>query len=538
VVTLLHHDGKPAADVSLDVICQSDPAPREEVLRRRTDIEGRVELAELFPGKVEIVADRGARFRLEVAAGERREIELRLEEGAVIEGRVVGPRGEPVAGAEIWMEGRRRMTERAHFVGRSAADGSFRIEEVGPIAEIGARAVGFTASNEFEVSTLPFGENGSRRVVLELGPIGFGVVGRVVDPEGRPVAGAHVKIGQRGGGIVDLPSGQRASQPDPVPVATDAEGGFTYAGGFSEGVHPVTVSARGWPIWRGNVEVRAESGGRIEIVLAQPASIDGRVVDACGTPIEGAEVIASEEHWGGWYFDSFPPPRAKTDTEGKFRLGWIAPGQQEVNASAPGRPQLGKAKVFAKCLGGQTTTVQLVLDLGATISGRVVDPDGQPVAGWRVNAEAEHGFNVHPRQSMTDELGRFLVANLDPEHRYTLEADPKDEFSIPSRGELKSVSPGSRDVEIVVDNRRVRDARIRGRLAGEDGRVPGDLQLTFYAEGSDSGLYIDFDPESGAFETEPIFAGRYEVRVYRGGQTVFRTAACSRPGRWDSSSSC
>lgn len=523
LVTLFHADGTPAVDYSIDVRCLADPAPREEFLRRRTDAQGRVEFPRIYAGKAEVHVDRGARFPIEVVAGERREIELHLHDELSVEGRVVGPDGEGVGGAEIWVEGTRWSSSRAHLTARTAPDGSFRVDELGEDAEIGARARGYMFSPVFEASTLPLGPNGSRQVDLELVSGGGEVRGRVVDPAGNGVAGALVKIGERGGGMLDLASGLRASSADPVPVATDEDGRFTYAGNLPLTVQAVAVSARGWPIWKGQVDVREGANTNVEVVLAEPARIEGRVLDADGAPVEGARVIASEEHGGGWYFEPFPTPRAKTDAQGRFELAWIAPGQQELNASVEKRPQIGKAKLVAKCVAGQTTSVDLVLDPGLTISGRIVDREGQPVARWTVRARPDpYGF-AYPRQGDSDEEGRFLIANLDGEFRYHLGADPKGIFSIPSRGVLQGVRPGARDVEIVVESRAEPDARIRGRLVGADGRVPVDLRVTYYAEGGDTGGYIDVDPKTGVFEKGPLLAGRYELRVYRGGQTVFRT---------------
>jgi hypothetical protein len=131
--------------------------------------------------------------------------------------------------------------------------------------------------------------------------------------------------------------------------------------------------------------------------------------------------------------------------------------------------------------------------------------------------------NAYPRQGKTDELGRFLIANLDADHRYHLRVDAPETFSLRPRAERADVLPGARDVELVVEDVRVPDARFRGRLVGADGRPPADLQLVYYPEGGDRGGYLEFDAQTGAFESDPVLAGRYELRVYRGGQTVHRT---------------
>ena len=522
-VTLFHEDGTPAVDYSIDVRCKLDPAPREEYLRRRTDAEGRVEMPGLHAGDAVVYVDRGARYDIEVVAGERREVELHLDGGMTVVGRVVGPDGAPVAGAEIWIEGRRLLNSREHRSARTAPDGSFRVAELLEDAEIGARASGYTASPVYEVASLPIGEGGVRTIELALGADGLEIGGRVVDPAGKPVADALVKIGERGGGIVDLPSGLRAAQPGPVPVSTDEDGRFVYAGGLPEGVHDVAVAARGWPIWKSSVEVRAGMRNHVEVVLAEPSSVEGRVVDASGAPVERARVVSAREHQGGWYFEPFPSSADETDAEGRFRLDWVAPGQQELNADVSSRPELGKAKLHAECVAGRKKVVELVLDPGLTITGRVVDREGRPLAKWQVHANPNpYGF-AYPRQGKTDGDGRFLVANLDRETRYDLGVNPAGTFSIPSRGERRGVEPGARDVEIVVADLREPSSGVRGRLEDADGRVPGDLRITYYPEGGDTGGYIDFDPKTGAFEQGKLLPGRYELRLYRGGQTVHRT---------------
>jgi len=522
-VRLKWADGRPASDVSMDVSCTNDPAPRDEYFRGRTDSDGRVRFPALFGGKVALWVDRGARFTADVAVGTEREVEFVLPSGAAVEGRVLDTDGNPVADAEIWSETIRFSSSRFHFLRRAGRDGAFRVEGLPSDARIGARASGRTPSPILEMPDLQLGPNGNAVAVLHVGSAGGDVEGTVRDPRGLPIAGALVKIGARGGGIIELPDGTRGENPSPVPVETDAEGRFTYAGALPEGSQPVFVAARGWPRWEGAVDVSTHHANRIDVVLQDPARIEGRVVDREGHPVAGARVLAAAEWGGGWHFDEFPPPRATTASDGRFDLGWVASGEQEVHASVSTHTELGKATANVRCNSGETAHVELALDPGLTISGRIVDTERHPLVGWNVYGQPVPYGNAYPRNSKTDEQGRFVLANLDADHRYDVQTSAPKESPIPPRGERKAAAPGSTDVEIVVENARIADARVRGILRGEDGGEPAGIKLVCFPESSNSGRYVEFDPHTGAFDYGPLLAGRYDLRIMRGGQTLLRT---------------
>src|SRR6185436_18842875 len=149
----------------------------------------------------------------------------------------------------------RFSSSRFHFLRRAGRDGAFRVEGLPSDARIGARASGRTPSPILEMPDLQLGPNGNAVAVLHVGSAGGDVEGTVRDPRGLPIAGALVKIGARGGGIIELPDGTRGENPSPVPVETDAEGRFTYAGALPEGSQPVFVADRGWPRREGAVDV-------------------------------------------------------------------------------------------------------------------------------------------------------------------------------------------------------------------------------------------------------------------------------------------
>lgn len=515
-------DGTPAAGIGLEAVCKGDPAPREESFFATTGPDGSAALEDLFAGPTRIYVDRGVRHEVEVRAGETAETEIYLPRGIDVEGFVVDPRGQIVAGAEIWAEGSRRFWPTFRLLVRTGGDGSFRLRALDERARLGARSTGFQPSILVRAESLPPSAPGLRGVTLTLEGPGGNVSGVVLDPEGEPVAGARVQVGPRGGYIVDSPSGLRGEAAIPVSAITDEAGGFLYPGDLTPCLQEVRVAARGFPVWSSEVDVRPGQRAFIEIRLDAPARIEGRVVTATGEPVEGARVIQAHEHGGGWFHHSFPPPAAYTDAEGRFRLGWVPPGIQEVNARAPDGSNFGKAMEEVAVAPGETATVELVLDTGLTIAGRVVDPTGEPLVNWGVYADPFEMGAVYPRQDRTDADGRFLLANLgDCPHHVSVSAP--GEVPIPPRKRIAEVQPGTSDLEIVVEDLEAPSAHLRGVLAEQDGGVPADGEVAVYREGSLRGRFASFDPVTGAFHFGPVLPGDFRIAVLRGERTVMKT---------------
>lgn len=119
------------------------------------------------------------------------------------------------------------------------------------------------------------------------------------------------------------------------------------------------------------------------LVLAPEAAVAGTVVDAAGAPVAGAEVWLRESGaWQPWNVEesssSGPEARTWSDEAGGFRFAG-APGQAfDLRASAP-----GYAPADGTAVAGERPAV-LVLEEGRRVAGRLVDEDGEPVAGARV----------------------------------------------------------------------------------------------------------------------------------------------------------
>lgn len=161
------------------------------------------------------------------------------------------------------------------------------------------------------------------------------IAGRVVDGDGRPVAGAEVRIWQKMPGATD----QTVSD-QPVRFAdgdggevlhTDSDGRFqTPDVVVPEAFARVFADAEGMLTARGDwVEIRQETNPHvIEVVMRRLRIVEGRVVDSEGRPIAGATVF----HVG----DGPEKLITQTDLAGKFQLLLVPEGPAFLFAEKPG----------------------------------------------------------------------------------------------------------------------------------------------------------------------------------------------------------
>jgi hypothetical protein len=232
------------------------------------------------------------------------------------------------------------------------------------------------------------------------------------------------------------------------------------------------------------------------------ATLTGHVRDPAGAPIAGAVVRAAP---------SIRAPVAvvvaTTGADGAFALAGVDRGAYDLSAEADDHVRVTRDNVL-----GGSRDIELVLDAGLMIAGRVVDRDGNPVPEFTLIVQRPAG------------LVRPVVATrsqIDPAGRFALRVAPGDYELIASahglaRNAPLAVAAGASDAVLVLGA----GAVLRGQVIASDDQTPiGRATVVLFAPspGSDVDQPRAVTRADGSFELAGIPGGRVVVRVHAEG---------------------
>ena len=370
--------GKPAANVNVGV--RGDAIGGE--LDLRTDAAGKFAFANLPEGRYQVFAWQGALAARAVrvsrlGAGPYAPVELHLEAASIVIGRVIDR--DEGTGLIAAIELRPSGDDQAPRYARSGDDGVFKIEGVPDGTWIAdAFAPGYLSPGGVELQA----GKGIPEIALSRGGT---IEGKVVDADGKPIAGAAVRALTAGANptetsaAVDQDKLRRFSGRMAAPLVT-ASGAPTVDPGFiARGELGVTV---------GPIPPLPPPGAQV----ALPAVIDPLSVGMAGEPAPLAGDPARGSMW-------------TTGPDGVYRIRGLARGKLSVLAAAAGYAE-GRSKELSLDAGQTVTKVDIVLSPGAFVIGKVSDQHGVPVIGAQVTVRPELGA---PMDAFTDEGGGYRL---------------------------------------------------------------------------------------------------------------------------------
>jgi len=147
-----------------------------------------------------------------------------------------------------------------------------------------------------------------------------------------------------------------------------------------------------------------------------------------------------------------PPPQATTDQDGRFAFPRLRPGEYRIELQRTGYAPLdepGQGHTIELADGQAIDNLQLQMQKGAVIAGRILGPSGEPQAYVHVMAlRRMEGPRMPPRlipapmqgMQQTNDLGEFRLAGLPP-GEYFVSAAPNMQSPFGGPG-IAAPSPG------------------------------------------------------------------------------------------------
>ena len=327
---------------------------------------------------------------IQVSAGDWYDAgDLKFEVGLTVQGRVVNAQTKgPIAGATVFLSSSVRAHSMVVTPGRERGvaavtdqSGYFRFTNAPKIGTVNltAEAEGYASTNKLNQQIRADSPND---FTLEI-EAGSTISGVVVDPNGKRVAGAKI-----------MAFGLSVKTPQNETVLSDDNGEFRFPA-LRSGPYRLTTSARSFADEELAVALTGED---VKVVLQPRARVRLKVLTSKQRPVKSYRLslkraFPQNPDAIGNVLDFADRNISPRDYDG----AWAVIGDMPTGDFKFQIMEKGHAKSLSpmfKVVQGSEEPVEVVVELtqGATITGRVVDNYGQPVAGARVSSDMNAGL--------------------------------------------------------------------------------------------------------------------------------------------------
>ena len=407
-------DGKPIVGGRVMAVPTSEPFPLTDPRRDGvvTGKKGEWSVASVAPGSYRFVLSHPNYEPASTApivvdgVTPRSGIEIRAAAGGEVRGTVTSAIGAPVVAADVRVVGSGTVMWRTARQAFTDADGNYVIRG---LPRRRAQVVATHASGASDLVDIDLSDAARATANLTLS-IDGAIDGTVVAQSGEPVPEAQVVAEPEWSGS----AGERARwavRGDQYRIADS--GGTFHISGLPAGRYRVRAAAPGTSeamLWTQAGQVVPAGTTGLQLMVSSPGTVKGRVLYDDGSAPPAFTVAAG---YGS------PTPFATSD--GRFTID--APGGA-LNLVVSG-PTFIRKLVDTTVDGGDTIDVGTVtVKRGRSISGRVLDPSGVPVAGATVAAgilltgDGQKLYiddeSIGAQKTETDDDGRFVMSGFPP----------------------------------------------------------------------------------------------------------------------------
>lgn len=258
----------------------------------------------------------------------------------------------------------------------------------------------------------------------------------------------------------------------------------------------------------------------LNIELPPGGTVRGNVVDKnTHQPVTSFQAgLTTSRSGGGMMIQTPPQMRSFTSDDGSFVLENVPTGPVEIVASAPGYTQ-GRVAGLTLEDGKPLNDVEVGLDTGVRVTGRVTGPDGAPLSGVTVRQDPFGGgggrrpmrIGGPDTQTVTDANGEYAIEAVEPGEK-TFEFAHSGLLS-----EQKTVTLSGHEQR--VDAQLSSGTRLAGVVVTEGGVPVADASvraMSAAASGGFGGRATQTDA-GGGFQFEGLAPGHYTFSASKNG---------------------
>ena len=476
-------------------------APDGRYVVRNVPPEEQIEVSAVRKG---IPAGTAGPFKL--ASGElKRGVTIVLPRGITLTGKVIDRDGRPIDGVVIILypaeEAAGGPMRRVIMRGRPGSERDTNVETKADgtfVLQLKPGSYGFTFQRA------GFAGKHVRGITVTADPEPL----EVTLDRGVEIAGKVVR--SDGSGVPDVNIVLMSEIPRSEPVLTAPDGSFSVSDLSPGPVMLIAMKSEEFIRETRNVSAPASN---VVIEVAPGGRIEGRVVDKSGRPVSQYRISAANEMGGGGMMFRGPSMNKSFDSEdGSFIFENVPLGRIDLTVEAAGFVT-GRSAGLVVEEGKLLKNIEIVLEPGVRLHGKVTGPDGSPLAGAMIREET----NTSPPITRSDAAPR---STSDGAGEYMLEGMGLGEKSVVFERdgyltERKTVNLSGKEVRL--DVRLGRGKEVAGTVVDEQWMPVANANVTAVSGVQDAGTRSSRTGSNGVFRFEGLPAGRYTFRAGKTG---------------------